>query len=95
MKKFVLKTGDACEYYWNDCQTFDDVWTDKSELDEMFEKKKKDFKNIGYFLKEHKGFYLFTEGISSAGTKDECYFNVTMIPKGQMIGFKKVKSLRQ
>jgi len=77
-------------YKWIDCMT-EDVWTREIDLMEVVKNKtSQSFENIGYFVQEYKGYYVFSSGINMINDKVLHYFSLTIIPKGQIIKFKEL-----
>jgi hypothetical protein len=87
-----MKKNEKYEYEWTDCQT-EDTWTHSKDLDEIIEAHtKRKFTNVGYFLLERDGFYVFSAGHTpQTDGKEIQYFHLTFIPtKGNGIENKEV-----
>ena len=78
-------------YTWIDCMT-EDTWTRASDLNIVLKSKlNQEFENIGYFVEENNGYYIFTTGLNKDGEDILHYFALTIIPKGQVIKIKSIK----
>lgn len=86
-----MKKYGRYEYEWTDCQT-EDSWVSSNDLIAVVDAHtRRKFINIGYFLLERDGFYVFTAGHTPATEGDEVqYFHLTFIPKGMVLKIKKI-----
>ncbi len=82
-----MKPGRIYEICWVDCMT-DEDWIDRELIDKVIDEKiERLFTYTGYFIKERKGYYVFTSG----NCEHESYFNVAIFPKKCVIKRKLLK----
>jgi hypothetical protein len=69
----------------------EDTWTRATDLDIVLNTKiRQVFENVGIFIKEYKGYYIFAGGINKDKESVLHYFSLTLIPRGQIIKIKQL-----